>query len=188
MTAVDKGNKPQFINALRRWLIASLLILAAVMLPPGGGLDTVAPVNMDSPYSGSMDALVTGTGDGLRLLANIIGMLIVFVALVYLVDRGLGLIPTGGEPLTLVGVFGALALGGQGHVNGHVATAYNGNPAFQIGVLMLHQRFAVGLDFRVDLAFLQIHRMEDATGEPDVLRRQPQHREPPIHRNGGLNR
>jgi CNT family concentrative nucleoside transporter len=53
-----------------------------------------------------MDALVTGTGDGLRLLANIIGMLIVFVALVYLVDRGLGLVPTAGEPLTLVGVFG----------------------------------------------------------------------------------
>lgn len=53
-----------------------------------------------------MDALVKGTGEGLRLLANIIGMLIVFVALVYLTDRVLGVVPVSGEPLTLVGVFG----------------------------------------------------------------------------------
>ena len=33
-------------------------------------------------------------------------MLIVFVALVYLADRTLGLIPTGADPLTLIGVFG----------------------------------------------------------------------------------
>ena len=38
--------------------------------------------------------------------ANIIGMLIVFVALVYLTDRVLGVVPVSGEPLTLVGVFG----------------------------------------------------------------------------------
>ena len=63
-------------------------------------------MNMDSPYSGSMDALVTGVGEGLRLLASIIGMLIAFVALVYLADRALGLVPIGDAPLTLVGTFG----------------------------------------------------------------------------------
>ena len=98
-------------DALSHILVASLisapaaLLLAAVMVPPTGSADAV-PVNMDSPYSGSMDALVTGVGEGLRLLANIIGMLIAFVALVYLVDQALGLLPTGGEPLTLVGTFG----------------------------------------------------------------------------------
>ena len=51
-----------------------------------------------------MDALVSGAGDGLRLLANIVGMLILFVALVFIVDQCLGLIPAGDEPLTLVGV------------------------------------------------------------------------------------
>jgi CNT family concentrative nucleoside transporter len=81
------------------------LLLAAVMLPPGKNTD-LGPMDLSSPYSGSMDALVTGTGEGLRLLANIIGMLIVFVALVYLVNMGLGLLPTGEEPLTLVGLFG----------------------------------------------------------------------------------
>jgi CNT family concentrative nucleoside transporter len=99
--------------ALSHILVASLisapaaLMLAAVMIPPGENTDS-APIDLSSPYSGSMDALVTGTGEGLRLLANIIGMLIVFVALVYLVNMGLGLLPKEGEPLTLVGIFGGV--------------------------------------------------------------------------------
>ena len=98
-------------DALSHILVASLisapaaLLLAAVMLPPQDSAGEV-PVDMASPYSGSMDALVTGVGEGLRLLANIIGMLIAFVALVFLVDKSLGLLPTGGEPLTLIGSFG----------------------------------------------------------------------------------
>ena len=100
-------------TALSHILVASLIsapaaiLVAAVMLPPTGE-SVAAEVRLESPYSGSMDALVSGTGEGLRLLANIIGMLIVFVALVYLADRALGLIPTGAGPLTLVGVFGKL--------------------------------------------------------------------------------
>lgn len=98
-------------DALSHILVASLisapaaLLLAAIMVPPGKAEAEVA-VNMASPYSGSMDALVTGVGEGLSLLANIIGMLIAFVAMVYLVDKTLGLLPVGGEPLTLVGTFG----------------------------------------------------------------------------------
>jgi CNT family concentrative nucleoside transporter len=98
-------------TALSHILVASLIsapaaiMLAAVMLPPEQGVD-IQPVDMQSPYNGSMDALVTGTGEGLRLLANIIGMLIVFVALVYLADQLLGLLPLAAQPLTLVGVFG----------------------------------------------------------------------------------
>ncbi|MEZ5502034.1 MAG: nucleoside transporter C-terminal domain-containing protein [Halioglobus sp.] len=98
-------------EALSHILVASLIsapaaiMLAAVMLPPDAADDTQA-LTMGSPYRGSMDALVSGTTEGLRLLANIIGMLIVFVALVYLADRLLGLLPWGGESLTLVGLFG----------------------------------------------------------------------------------
>ncbi|MEM1156299.1 MAG: nucleoside transporter C-terminal domain-containing protein [Pseudomonadota bacterium] len=98
-------------NALSHILVASLIsapaavLLAAVMVPP----DThplEKTVDLSSPYKGSLDALVTGTGEGLRLLANIIGMLIVFIALVYLVDIALSLVSVDGEPLTLVRVFG----------------------------------------------------------------------------------
>jgi CNT family concentrative nucleoside transporter len=80
-------------------------MLAAVMVPPESDVGAQV-VKLESHYRGSMDALVTGTGEGLKLLANIIGMLIVFVALVYVVDRCLGLVPVGAEPLTLVGLFG----------------------------------------------------------------------------------
>ena len=97
-------------DALSHILVASLvsapaaLMLAAVMVPPERDA-AVIPVSLESHYSGSMDALVSGTGEGLKLLANIVGMLIVFVALVFVVDQCLGLIPIGTEPLTLVGLF-----------------------------------------------------------------------------------
>lgn len=96
-------------QALSHILVASLIsapaaiAIAAVMVPPTPGSAAEA-VTLDSHYKGSMDALVSGAGEGLRLLANIIGMLILFVALVYIVDRGLGLLPIGDKPLTLVGV------------------------------------------------------------------------------------
>src|SRR5580692_7339357 len=50
----------------------------------------------------TMDAIVKGTGAGLELLLNIVAMLIVFVALVYLANSILGLLPDFlGAPLTL---------------------------------------------------------------------------------------
>jgi CNT family concentrative nucleoside transporter len=49
-----------------------------------------------------MDAIVQGTGAGLELLLNIVAMLIVFVALVYLANAVLGLLPDFlGSPVTL---------------------------------------------------------------------------------------
>jgi concentrative nucleoside transporter, CNT family len=50
----------------------------------------------------TMDAIVKGTGAGLELLLNITAMLIVFVALVYLANSILGLLPdVFGAPLTM---------------------------------------------------------------------------------------
>jgi concentrative nucleoside transporter, CNT family len=55
----------------------------------------------------TMDAIVKGTGAGLELLLNITAMLIVFVALVYLANSILGLLPDAlGAPLTLQRVLG----------------------------------------------------------------------------------
>ena len=56
-----------------------------------------------------MDAIVKGTGAGLELLLNIVAMLIVFVALVALVNAMLSLLPAiGGEPITLQRLLGYL--------------------------------------------------------------------------------
>jgi CNT family concentrative nucleoside transporter len=55
----------------------------------------------------TMDAIVKGTTSGLELLLNIVAMLIVFVALVYLANAILGLLPdVFGAPLTLQRVLG----------------------------------------------------------------------------------
>jgi CNT family concentrative nucleoside transporter len=63
----------------------------------GGALDDVA-----RSANSTMDAIVKGTGAGLELLLNIVAMLIVFIALVYLTNAILGLLPDiFGEPLTL---------------------------------------------------------------------------------------
>jgi CNT family concentrative nucleoside transporter len=96
-------------GALSHILVASLVsapaavTLARIMIPSAGDSEAVA-VTLESPYSGSMDAVVSGTGEGLKLLGNIIAMLVVLVALVYLVDAVLGLVVVGGQPLTLTGL------------------------------------------------------------------------------------
>jgi len=55
----------------------------------------------------SMDAITNGTIDGLKLLLNIVAMLIVLVALVYLVNQALSIIPhIGGKPVTLQRLLG----------------------------------------------------------------------------------
>jgi concentrative nucleoside transporter, CNT family len=68
----------------------------------GGSLDDV-----EQPASSTMDAIVKGTGAGLELLLNIVAMLIVFVALVYLVNSILSLLPDIlGAPLTMQRMLG----------------------------------------------------------------------------------
>ncbi|MGB7035531.1 MAG: nucleoside transporter C-terminal domain-containing protein, partial [Xanthobacteraceae bacterium] len=63
----------------------------------GGTLDEVA-----QSANSTMDAIVKGTGAGLELLLNIVAMLIVFVALVYLANAILSALPDFlGAPLTL---------------------------------------------------------------------------------------
>ena len=63
----------------------------------GGRLDDVK-----QSASGTMDAIVQGTGAGLELLLNIVAMLIVFVALVYLANAVLSLLPDfRSSPMTL---------------------------------------------------------------------------------------
>jgi CNT family concentrative nucleoside transporter len=84
------------------------LVLASIMVPEiepqtlGGEIPTYDATS-------AMDALAKGTSDGLQLLFNIVAMLIVFVALVKLVNIGLGRLPNiNGAPLTLERILGIL--------------------------------------------------------------------------------
>ncbi len=86
---------------------APAAVMIARIMVPGDGTDTDRKIATGRLYSNSMDAIATGTVDGLRLLANIVGMLIVLVALVALANAILGLVPDlWGGPLTLQRILG----------------------------------------------------------------------------------
>src|SRR3989449_6928690 len=78
-------------DAVAHLLIASIvsapaaLAVSFVMVPPRGEA-TGGELELRSEASGSMDAITRGTLDGAQLLLNIVAMLVVFVALVALVN------------------------------------------------------------------------------------------------------
>ena len=81
--------------------VPAAVTVAKIMIPetgqPTGGDLTSLPDD-----ASSMDAITRGTIQGVELLLNIVAMLVVLVALVYLANTLLGLLPdVGGEPLTL---------------------------------------------------------------------------------------
>ena len=105
---------PYISDAAGHIMVASVLgapaaILISLLMVPdpddkhtGGKLDDVG-----QSANSTMDAIVKGTGSSLELLLNIVAMLIVFVALVYLANAILGLLPDVlGAPLTLQRVLG----------------------------------------------------------------------------------
>ena len=77
------------------------VVIAVIMSPPSGE-ETGPRVELGTMYENGIDAVTRGTIDGLRLLAYIVGMLIVLVALVELSNILLGLSPeVYGSPLTV---------------------------------------------------------------------------------------
>jgi CNT family concentrative nucleoside transporter len=83
--------RPVLPDAVAHLLIASFLsapaalVIAFLMVPPEGAV-TGGNIDLRSEASSSMDALTRGTLDGAQLLLNIVAMLVVFVALVALVN------------------------------------------------------------------------------------------------------
>ncbi|MDE0538656.1 MAG: nucleoside:proton symporter [Rhodospirillales bacterium] len=100
-------------NAAGHLLTASIIsapaaIMIAKLMVPNDGTRTGEGTAMEpSPDHSAMDAVTRGTSDGVRLLINVIAMLIVFVALVSLINKILGLFPDlFGEPIALQRLFG----------------------------------------------------------------------------------
>lgn len=94
-------------DAVAHLLIASILsapaalVIAGLMVPPESKA-TGAQIELRSEATSSVDAVTRGTLEGAQLLLNIVAMLVVFVALVTLVNLGLSVLPeVSGAPLTL---------------------------------------------------------------------------------------
>ncbi len=87
-------------------LIASIIsapaaVTVSKLMVPETGDPSAGEVAMPSEANSSMDAITRGTLGGVRLLINIIAMLVVFVALVYLLNLVLGILPDFfGNPIT----------------------------------------------------------------------------------------
>ena len=86
--------------------VAAAITIARIMVPEIGE-ETAGQHIPQRTATSSMDAVVKGTMDGLRLLMNIIAMLVVMVALVHLANLLIGLLPdVAGQPLTLQRILG----------------------------------------------------------------------------------
>ena len=79
------------------------ILISLIMVPDASAARTGGTLgDIEHGAVSTMDAVVKGTGAGLELLLNIVAMLIVFIALVYLANAILGLLPDfAGAPLTL---------------------------------------------------------------------------------------
>lgn len=101
-------------DALGHILTASIIhapaaLVVASIIVPETREQTLGGEITSYEASSAMDALAKGTWDGLKLLVNIVAILIVFVALVKLVNIGLGQMPdVMGAPVTLERVLGML--------------------------------------------------------------------------------
>lgn len=104
--------RPVLPDALGHLIAASVVAIpvaiavAALMVPSDARSDR-APVALPSEDANAIAALTRGTLEGLQLLLNVIAMLLVFVALVALVNRGLALAPeVAGAPLSAERILG----------------------------------------------------------------------------------
>ena len=88
--------------------VPAALMIAAIMIP-FRSTEAEQPAVIRSEDKGAFDAITRGTLDGVKLLINILAMLVVFVALVALVNMLLQLLPdVAGSPLTLQRLLGYL--------------------------------------------------------------------------------
>ena len=99
-------------NSAGHLLIASIIslpaaIVVARVLIPEDAAPTPGKLELPSDVYGSFDAITQGTRQGLALFLNIVAVLLVFVALIHLLDSLLNLLPNFGDrPLTLERLIG----------------------------------------------------------------------------------
>ena len=106
---------PVLSNAAGHVLVASIVsapagvLLARIIIPEQSGQGgAVADYNSALKYDSAIDAIVKGTSDGLMVVLNISAVLIVFVALVALVNVMLSGFVIGGEALSVERILGVV--------------------------------------------------------------------------------
>ncbi|QTY26781.1 NupC/NupG family nucleoside CNT transporter [Flavobacterium sp. CS20] len=90
------GNNPAMRLEFARHLLAAsvmvapgAIVISKILYPQQAKVDNSAEVSMDKIGSNILDAIANGTTEGLRLAANVGAMLLVFVALIAMINYGL---------------------------------------------------------------------------------------------------
>lgn len=105
---------PVIPNAVGNLLTASLIsapaaITIALLMIPQTAASTVGALVPDPGANSTMDAITRGTRSGLELFLIVVAMLLVLVALVFLVNAVLALLPdVGSQPISLERLLGYL--------------------------------------------------------------------------------
>jgi len=91
------------------FISAPAAVTISKLMVPETGKPSTGKVELPVQANSSMDAITRGTLEGIKLLINIVAMLVVLVALVYLINLLLGLLPDlAGKPITFQRLLGFL--------------------------------------------------------------------------------
>jgi concentrative nucleoside transporter, CNT family len=101
------SNLPTQLMTKSLMSIPASILFAHIMLPDDHA--SSEPTTPERPYSSTMDAVTRGTTDGLHIWLNVMAILIVLIALVALLNQGIGKLPwVLGAPLSLERIAGWL--------------------------------------------------------------------------------
>ncbi len=102
------GARPEHLLTAVIMTAPGTIMMAKMLVPETGEPKTLGQVKLEVEETdvNIIDAASLGTGEGLHLAMNVAAMLISFIALIYLINGLLGLIPVGGAPLSMQRIFG----------------------------------------------------------------------------------
>lgn len=104
------GARPENLLTAVIMTAPGTIMMAKMLVPETGDPKTAGRVKLEVEKTdvNIIDAASRGTGEGLNLALNVAAMLISFIAIIYLLNGLLGLIPVGGSPLSMERIFGKL--------------------------------------------------------------------------------
>lgn len=98
-------------HAATQLIIASLIsapaaiVFAQILIPAKPQTEGIQVLNISQPYTSFSDAFISGTREGMQMVLNIAGVIVVVFACVHLINQGLSFIPSH-QPLTLEQMMG----------------------------------------------------------------------------------
>jgi CNT family concentrative nucleoside transporter len=107
---VNMGAKAEYLLTASLMAAPAALVISKIVYPETEESQTKGDVKLEvkSPYTNLVDAISHGAADGMKIAINVVAMLIGFIALIALINYGLGKIYIGGIPMSLDYIFGKL--------------------------------------------------------------------------------